>query len=112
MLASVLLEQNWPISREQEVAAMPVNRYEVEFFGGPLDGVIQSITVPAEQLNALATYPINRNLFRLLNRRPSGKPHPVTSVAAYQLQRVGAKHCYFFLGAEAPVMSGSLNDRS
>ncbi len=82
---------------------MSAHRYQVEFHGGPLDGHFQTITVPVEELNEIATFPINRNLFRLLGRRPGGKPHPVTSVAVYRLECSAGNCCYRFSGAAAPV---------
>lgn len=82
---------------------MSSQRYQVEFVGGPLDGHQQTITVPVEELNEIATFPINRNLFRLLGRRPGGKPHPVTSVAVYRLECDAQGRRYRFAGAGSPV---------
>ncbi|HTN76637.1 MAG TPA: hypothetical protein VL096_15360 [Pirellulaceae bacterium] len=90
---------------------MPANRYQVEFVGGPLDGHLQAITVPVHELNETATFPITRNLFRLLGRRSGGKPHPVTSVAIYQLEysqsaQTDLQPRYRFQNAAAPVTVG------
>lgn len=77
--------------------------FEVRFFGGPLDGHVQQLRVPQNQLVELATFPINRNLFRLMSRHPAGKPHPVTSVASYRLECVDEQYRYQFVGAVTPL---------
>jgi hypothetical protein len=75
----------------------------VEFVGGPLDGHHQTITAVQEELNTTATFLITRNLFRLLAKRPTGKKHPVTSVAMYQLDLSSDQPRYVFQGACTPV---------
>ena len=77
--------------------------FEVRFIGGPLDGHVQSLQVPEDQLVEQATFPINRNLFRLMSRHPAGKAHPVTSIASYHLERIDSKYQYTFEGAVAPL---------
>jgi hypothetical protein len=77
--------------------------FEVRFCGGPLDGHVQKLQVPEEQLIESATFPINRNLFRLMSRHPAGKPHPVTSIASYKLSREDGEYRYLFEGAVAPM---------
>lgn len=78
---------------------------QIKFLGGPLDGHTQTLRVPLEQLVEIATFPINRNFFRLMNRHPAGKPHPVTSVAVYRLVRENGELTYLFQHAEAPVVA-------
>lgn len=82
---------------------MSVQRTEVEFIGGPLDGHRQCLTLSAGELNCIASFPISRNLFRLMGRRPGGKPHPVTSVALYRLEDQGMRLTYRFQLAGSPV---------
>jgi len=77
--------------------------FEVKFVGGPLDGHVQQLQVPEDQLIEQATFPINRNLFRLMSRHPAGKAHPVTSIAAYKLQKEAGEYRYFFEGASVPL---------
>ena len=77
--------------------------FAVEFVGGPLDGHHQPIAAAQEELNHTATFPITRNLFRLLAKRPTGKKHPVTSVALYQLELLAGRPRYVFQGACTPV---------
>lgn len=77
--------------------------FEVRFIGGPLDGHTQRLQVPQDQLVEEATFPINRNLFRLMSRHPAGKSHPVTSIASYRLERVSGEYQYLFAGAAAPM---------
>lgn len=79
--------------------------FEVKFVGGPLDGHVQQLHVPEDQLVEEATFPINRNLFRLMSRHPAGKPHPVTSIASYRLQRMDGEYRYAFQGAAVPLAS-------
>jgi hypothetical protein len=86
-----------------EDAWMSAQRTVVEFLGGPLDGHQQLLAVPAAELNGVASFPINRNLFRLMGRRPGGKPHPVTSVALYRLEMQGERLVYRFQLAGSPV---------
>lgn len=82
---------------------MQQDSFEVRFVGGPLDGHTQTLLVPQEQLVEHATFPINRNLFRLMSRHPAGKAHPVTSIASYRLERVEGEFQYSFEGASAPL---------
>ena len=77
--------------------------FEVRFVGGPLDGHVQQLQVPEDQLVQQATFPINRNLFRLMSRHPAGKAHPVTSIASYRLDRIEGEYQYLFEGAVAPL---------
>jgi hypothetical protein len=77
--------------------------FEVKFVGGPLDGHVQQLQVPEDQLIDQATFPINRNLFRLMSRHPAGKPHPVTSIALYKLQKEAGEFRYLFEGASVPM---------
>jgi hypothetical protein len=79
--------------------------FEVRFVGGPLDGHLQSLQVPEDQLVEQATFPINRNLFRLMSRHPAGKAHPVTSIASYRLERIDGAYQYSFESAVAPLAS-------
>jgi hypothetical protein len=78
---------------------------EVRFVGGPLDGHVQSLRVREDQLVNQATFAINRNLFRLMGRNPAGKPHPVTSIAHYRLEREADDYRYRFLGAVSPLVA-------
>lgn len=78
-------------------------RSEIEFVGGPLDGHRHVVTMPVVEMNSVVSFPINRNLFRLLGRRPSGKPHPITSIALYRLQNDEDRVCYRFELAGSPV---------
>ena len=79
--------------------------FDVRFIGGPLDGHTQRLHVPEDQLVEQATFPINRNLFRLMSRHPAGKSHPVTSVASYRLERIEGEYQYTFECATAPMAS-------
>lgn len=76
----------------------------VRFVGGPLDGHVQNLNVADGELVEHATFPINRNLFRLIARKPAGRPHPVTSVACYELVREGGQVKYQFQGALCTAM--------
>jgi hypothetical protein len=76
--------------------------YHVEFVGGPLDGHIQPVSRPVEELNDLAAIPVNHNVVEKLSSRRSKPRRPATSIAVYIRQDGTADSCYRYLGPGAP----------
>jgi hypothetical protein len=74
----------------------------VEFVGGPFDGHKHVVASPGDELAALVSIPVNRNMFRMLEGKPRGPKSRATSVAVYELHHEHGVWQYRYLGATTP----------
>lgn len=73
-----------------------------EFFGGPLDGHVQTVSLPTGELNDVAAIPVNHNIVEMVSgRRPQPKG-PATSIAVYVRQDDGGGAKYHYLRSATP----------
>jgi hypothetical protein len=79
---------------------MSASRHSVlEFVGGPFDGLRQVVAVPPQELAATAAFPVNKNVFRILEGKRRGPRAETTSVAIYELERIDPPSRYYYRGA-------------
>jgi hypothetical protein len=79
----------------------------IEFFGGPFDGHVQVVRLAVNNLASVVALPVSREIFQMLDGRPSDPNAPVTSEALYQLDGAKNPPCYRFLRSLAPARSQS-----
>jgi hypothetical protein len=77
--------------------AHPAFQIEVEFLGGPFDGLQMEIADPLESLGL----PVNRRIIAGVTGRARQKPLPVTSVAYYLLIEQEGRYRYCYLASES-----------
>lgn len=75
----------------------------VEFFGGPLDGHVQTVSRPSDELNDIAAIPVNPNIIEMLNGHRSRPKGRATSIAVYVRQDDGAGGQYHYLRSSTPA---------
>jgi hypothetical protein len=79
---------------------MAATRHSVlEFVGGPFDGLRQVVGVPENELAATAAFPVNKNVFRILEGKRRGPRAETTSVAIYELEKMEQPCRYYYRGA-------------
>jgi len=81
----------------------PAHPYAVEFIGGPFDGYRHVVTVPPTRLPDTMAFPINVNVFQMLDGHYPGPKQPASSTAVYGLHPGTGLCQYRFLGPEAPL---------
>ena len=74
----------------------------VEFFGGPLDGHIQEVSLPADALNDVAAIPVDHRIIETLSGQRTQLMTPATSIAVYVRQDDGPIPQYYFLQSATP----------
>ena len=75
----------------------------VEFFGGPLDGHVQMVSLPTDELNDVAAIPVNQDVIEVLSGRRSQPKGPATSIAIYVRQDDGVGGQYHYLRSSTPA---------
>lgn len=83
-------------------ARMSIEFQLVEFLGGPFDGHRLRIAAARDELAAVATFSVNKNVLQLLSGAAPGPIAPVTSTAVYQLEWTAGTARYRFLKAGQP----------
>jgi hypothetical protein len=71
----------------------------LEFVGGPFDGLRQVVGVPEQELATTAAFPVNKNVFRILEGKRRGPRAQTTSVAIYELEKMEHPCRYYYRGA-------------
>ena len=71
--------------------------YTLEFMGGPYDGYTQVVSIPQENLLAMVSLPVNRNVLQVIQGDPPGAESPTRTVAMYELHEAPFGWRYQFL---------------
>ena len=85
---------------------------QMEFIGGPLDGLREPITPLVAEGAELIALPINSNVIRIVSTGLGGTKRPATSVAIYEFAGIGpetGRRNYGYVGPAA-VQAFNLTD--
>ena len=85
------------------VSRSPLMEEVFEFFGGPLDGHVQTVSLPSDELNDVAAIPVNQHMIEMLSGHRWQPKGPATSIAVYLRQDDGAGGQYHYLRSSKPA---------
>jgi len=87
--------------QKDEKAQSEAHVSEIEFVGGPLDGLREVLHVTPDQVQDIAIIPINRNIVGAIIGVRFGPKSAATSAAIYALDLTAPRLRYHFLGARS-----------
>jgi hypothetical protein len=82
---------------------MAGERTLVQFIGGPYDGHVQTVRLPAASLAKVAALPVSGEILQMLGSGEAAPQATATREALYQLEMIDGRPRYRFIKSVAPV---------